>query len=292
MSLNEINRQLEDLLNRIKRMKKETQLLDALSELEDLRSVAQDPDNAIAKKNKSQDVRTYELFTKAYKEIKMKGDALRDAGKAKTSINDANSIETRAMSAYQYFERQIEPKKLAVLKEFKERYSEEELLRIKEEEKEGYVSKIEQNNKEIEEASNFLNNVGKFEISEYEKNSQIVTAINQLEKANGTITVAVLEMDRLNAIIPVDTNAVNIQLEKIDKALEIVRQSQAMLRKHGILDAEELFNEDGRVNSDTVSLISATYKKDAEQNRDYAGEQIKQNLQRFMDNTRRCIKCC
>ena len=64
------------------------------------------------------------------------------------------------------------------------------------------------------------------------------------------------------------------------------------IRKHGILDAEELFNEDGRVNSDTVSLISATYKKDAEQNRDYAGEQIKQNLQRFMDNTRRCIKCC
>lgn len=284
MSLNEVNRQLEELLNRIKRMKKEEQLGEALSEIEDLRRIAQDPDSEIAKRNKSQDVRTYEMFTKTYKAVKMQGDALRDAGKAKTSIDDAMSIESRSMYAYKYFESQIEPKKLAVLKEFKERYSEEEVLRIKEEERDSYASKIDQNDKEINECSSFLKKVGRYDISEYEKNDRILTAINQLEKANTIINLAVTEMARLNSVVPVDTVAVNAQLEKINNALLSAKQAQSVLTEYGNLDAKDIFNPDGTVNSDNVNNISKIYKKEAEQARDNAGHQIKQNLQSFMDN--------
>lgn len=284
MSLNEVNRQLEELLNQIKRMKKEEQLDSALTRVEELRQTAQAPDNEIAKRNKSQDVRTYELFTKAYKQIKMKGDALRDAGKASRAITDAESIEQKAMSGIQTFEGNIERKKLAVLKEFKERYSEEELIRIKEEEKDDYQSKIEQNNREMAEGSAFLKQMGKFDVAEYDKNAKIVIAINQLEKANTDIQDAIAEISRLESITPRDQDAIDAQNRIITEATLEAKKAKSILGEQGILDAENIFNEDGSINSEEIRNISVIYKKEAENQRDASAEQIKQNLQIFIEN--------
>lgn len=292
MSLNEVNRELEILLDRIKRVKLEerTRLLgrevgagenlsDILYEIESLRQVAQDSNNVIAKKNKTQDVRTFENFTAVYKAVKLRADTLRDAGKMHHNINSDDSIETRVMEAYKGFRANIEPKKLAMLEEFKDKYSEAELIRVKQEVADSYVSKIEQNDREMEEADSFLRSISKDEITRFKKNDNIIKAIEQIEKAEKKIEEAEAKLTTLRT--PTDDVEIANQNQIIANSKTKIAAAQAILNSCEVLEAPQIIDRDGNVNVDAIKNISSTYKVAAKQERKEAGNNLLQNIERY-----------
>ena len=178
MSLNEINRELENILQQVRRMKREEQLGETIARIQELRETAQDPDNKQIKENKTQDARTFENFTAVYKEVKKQADSLRDAGRMHHAVDDAESIESIIMEDYKVYKNNISNRKLQMLEEFKDRYTEAELARVKQEDAESMQSKIEQNNREMDEANRFVQKISKDEIARFVRNSELLRAID------------------------------------------------------------------------------------------------------------------
>lgn len=285
MSLNEINRELETLLEQIKRLKKEEQLGEVLDRVEELRSQAQDPTNparVVANVNKTQDVRTFEDFTAVYKAVKLRADTLRDAGKMHHVIDTPDSIETRVMDAYEVFQSNIEPKKLAMLEEFKDRYTEAELARVKQEDADSYASKIEHNEREMEEANSFLQMISKDEVERYKTNADILQAINQMNLANRKIQEAQNTLASLTS--PEDDAEIANQNQIIADQKVKIAEAQSKLNACKVIEAPQIIDADGNIQSSIIEDITATYKQAAMQDKKEAGENILQNLERHVNN--------
>ena len=282
MSLNEINRELEDLLQQVRRMKREEELGAAIVRLQELREAAQDPDNEEIKVNKTQDVRTFENFTATYKEVKLRADSLRDSGRMTHAVNDSLSIETLVMEDYAVYRSHIEPRKLAMLEEFKDRYTEEELARVKEEDAKSYASKIEQNEREVNEANHFLQEISKDEIARYVLNTNILKAIEQLNKARAKFEAAQNKLATLSS--PADDAEITVQQGIIAAEGANIDNAKALLESYNIVEAGEITDADGNVNYSIIDEINTTYKAAAMQEKKQAGATIIQNLERYVNN--------
>ena len=282
MSLNEINRELENLLQQVQRMKREEELGEAIVRLQELRESAQDPDNAEIKVNKTQDVRTFENFTATYKGIKLRADSLRDAGKMGHAVNDPLSIESIIMGDYAIYKSHIEPRKLQMLEEFKDRYTEDELARVKQEDAESYASKVEQNEREMNEANHFLQEISKDEVERYSRNADILRAIDKLNKSKTKIQAAQAILATLSS--PADDPAIAVQNGIIATEKANVEVAKALLNSCGIIEADELIDVGGNVDCNIIEEISTTYKAMATQERKQAGANILQNLERYVNN--------
>ena len=297
MSLDEINRELEELLSRIKRVKLEERnlgkkegesLSDILEEIEKLRMRAQDPNDEIAKRNKTQDVRTFENFEAVYKAVKLRADSLRDAGKMRHAINSEQSIETRTMEAYERFHANIEPKKLAMLEEFKNKYSETELRRVKQEVADTYAAKITDNEREMKQGNAFLKEISKDEISRFKRSSDILIAIQNMEQAKKEMEQArqIIEEEMQSATREareVNTDTINEQGQIIAEAKTKIAAAQVILGKYGILEADTIITADGEVNLDKVTTISDAYKQNAIREKRRTGRKILDNIERYRD---------
>lgn len=288
MSLNEINRELETLLEQIKRMKKEAQLEEVLGRVEELRAEAQDPNNSIAKVNKTQDVRTFEEFTAVYKGIKLRADSLRDAGKMSHNIDSADSIESKVINAYDVFRSNIAPKKLAMLEEFKDRYTEAELARVKQEDADTYQSKIEQNEREMTEANTFLQMISKDEVARYKRNSEILQAINQMNLAKRKIEEAQNKLATLTS--PADDVEIANQNQIIADQKVKLAEAQTKLNSCGVIEAPEIIDGAGNIDNAIIDEITSTYKETSAQEKKEAGANILQNIERYVNNNEDSIQ--
>ena len=283
MSLNEINRKLESILREIQRIRTEEELNSTLDSVEKLRKIAQKPKDAIAIKNKSQDVRTFENFTAVYKAAKMRADTLRDAGRMSKEITDKDSVEKRVMRQYATFQSKIEPKKLALLEEFKDRYTEAELTRVKQEDIETYSSRIEQNEREMTEANGFLKAISKDEIARYSKNDNIIRAIDQLNSARAEIQAAEAALAPL--ISPDDDAEIENQNNKIANAKAKIASAQKILNACEIVEAPQLIDKRGNYQSNIIDEITDKYRDIALQERKQAGMYLRHNLEKQYDNS-------
>lgn len=299
MDLDMINRELEKLLSQIKSIKKESEIDSTLSRIGELRAAAFNRNNTEAKNEKSQDVRTFENLEAVYKGLKDRTETLRSAGRLETDINDNNSMEHKI--SYQYnevYRKSIDKKKLKVLEEFKDRYSEAELSRVLQEEIDWRKSRVEQQEREIEERDEILVAADKREIDEYDRSKTIVNQMNVINDAKNKIETARTAIEaakaEINAIKADNTktddekkalikaqNAIKQQNNKIiSNQLAVISKFQTSLSdEYNVVGADGLLDENGNLNEELLDSISRNAQEDLE----HSVGIIKSNLERFVN---------